>query len=305
MPKFILLFLLLSSLFLAASTCGNGHVQAQAQNKYSLGIQGATWDQSRLKILLVVPNNESWWRASDLDATLRAVGQWNDAISYFASNYSDYAYLSNLNFVPTVSNETQPGFNVYLNWTEFPVISTSNELGLESTSSLGGVVINATINLTTHTSHGDAVTDGDMQNVALHELGHSLGLEHCNYSGDVMYPAYTLLSSAESLSTLDVYGVATVFSFSSIFNQSGSIGDLSQIGSVVLPPNIQYSYLPVSAQNARPQTVANNVVVQYLVFLFEVLIHPEILAGVIVFTIVVVIVALLPTRKRRIPTAPS
>jgi hypothetical protein len=303
MRKFVLLFLLLSSLFLAPSICHTGHVQAQSN--YSLGIQGTTWDQSRLRILLVVPNNESWWKASDLNATLRAIGQWNDAISYFASNYSDYAYLSSLDFVPTVSNEAKPGFNVYLNWTEFPVSSASNELGLESTSSLNGFVLNATINLTTHTSHGDALTDGDMQNVALHELGHSLGLEHCNYTGDVMYPAYTLFSFAESLSTLDVYGVATVFSFSSIVNQSVSIGGLGQIGSIVLPSNIQYSYLPVSAQNARPQTVANNVVVQYLVFLFEVLIHPEILAGVIVFIIVIVIVALIPNRKKRIPKAPS
>ena len=53
-----------------------------------------------------------------------------------------------------------------------------------------------------------------MQNVALHELGHSLGLGHSNYTGDLMYAVYTMgIHRLKSISTLDVYGVATLFAW--------------------------------------------------------------------------------------------
>lgn len=296
MRRFVLLFLLLSSLFLTACIYSIGNVQAE--NSYFINLEGDAWNRSTLNILLVTPNNVSWWGQNDLNAALRAIGQWNDAIDYFASNYSDYAYLSSVRFQPTVSNETEPGYNIYLNWTEFPSIS-SNELGLETTVSESNVIIKATVNLAVHTSHGDALSDGDLQNVALHELGHSLGLGHSNVSSDVMYPYYTLDSSAKYLSTLDLYGIATVFS-PYLDRYAPVVASF-----VVLPSNIQYTYLPVSPKNGQPQTLANNVVVQYLVFLFEVLIHPEILAGVVVFVIVIVVIALMPVKKRRIPTALS
>jgi predicted Zn-dependent protease len=213
MRRYFLLFLLFSSLFLTAGISAISQVQGQNQNNYSLQIQGLTWNRTTLNILLVTPNNVSWWNPIYVNSTLRAIGQWNDAIRYFASNYSDFAYLSSLKFEPTVSNETKPGFDIYLNWTESTLANTADEIGLTSTTDLNYAIINCTINLSTHTSHGDALGDGDEQNIALHELGHSLGLGHSNYTGDVMYPAYTLLGSADSISTLDIYGVATVFAW--------------------------------------------------------------------------------------------
>ena len=56
--------------------------------------------------------------------------------------------------------------------------------------------------------------------------------------------------------------------------------------SVILPSDISYQGLPVSPENASPQTLANNPVVQILVFMFEILIHPEILAIVILFIVI-------------------
>jgi hypothetical protein len=92
-----------------------------------------------------------------------------------------------------------------------------------------------------------------MQNIALHELGHSLGLGHSNYTGDVMYPAYTLLGPADSISTLDVYGVATVFAWMLNPSKFYPVNEWLQSNSVILPSN-QYEYLPVSPQNTRPLT---------------------------------------------------
>ena len=131
--------------------------------------------------------------------------------------------------------------------------------------------------LAAHAHHGDPLDEVDMQNVALHELGHSLGLGHSNATRDLMYAYYTRESGAEDISTLDVYGVATLFAW----NQDAIIfypvdGWLKE-NSVVLPSDISYKGLPVSPENAVPQTLANNPVVQTLVLMFEILIHPEIL----------------------------
>jgi predicted Zn-dependent protease len=299
MRRYFLLFLLFSSLFLTASISAISQVQGQNQNSYSLQIQGLTWNRTTLNILLVTPNNESWWNPIYVNSTLRAIGQWNDAISYFASNYSDFAYLSNLKFEPTVSNETKPGFDIYLNWTESTLANTADEIGLTSTTDLNDAIINCTINLATHTSHGNSLADGDEQNIALHELGHSLGLGHSNYTGDVMYPAYTLEGPAKYISTLDVYGVATIFAWMTKPSTFYPVFEWLQGNPVILPSNIPYKYLPVSPQNALPQTLANNPVVETLVLMVEILIHPEILAIVLLFIIVLIIIVLIPSKRKK------
>jgi hypothetical protein len=135
-----------------------------------------------------------------------------------------------------------------------------------------------------------------MQNVALHELGHSLGLGHSNYTGDLMYALYTMGSPAEDVSTLDVYGVATVFAWKT--NTSTFYPVNSLINQVILPTDITYQFLPVSQKNARPQTLANNSVVQFFILMFEILTHPEIYSFIILFFVVLVLIALFLRRKR-------
>jgi hypothetical protein len=296
--RFFLIFLLFSTLFLTAGTFSISQVQGQNQDTYSLQIQGLAWHRTILSILVITPHNESWWNPIYINSTLRAIGQWNDALSYFASNYTDYAYLSFLKLEPTVVNETKPGFDIYLSWNQSTLANTVNDIGLTSTSEENNAIISITTNLSTHTSHGDALVDGDMQNVALHELGHTLGLGHSNYTGDVMYPAYTLLGSARSISTLDAYGVATTFAWMSNQIKFYPVSEWLKGDPAILPSNIQYQYLPASAQNARPQTLQNNPVIQTLTLMGEILIHPDILAVVLLFTVILVIIALVPRRKR-------
>lgn len=293
---FFLIFLLFSSFL---TIYAMGQVQAQNQNVYHLALEGSTWNKTTLKILLVQPNNESWWNPSYLNDTLRAIGQWNDALQYFASNYTDYAYLSLINLEPTVSNHIQSGFDVYLNWTEFELGNSEDIGGLTTTVEQNNILINDTVNLATHSSIGIALADGDEQNIAVHELGHVLGILCTNNTGEIMTPLYSFLSPEKLISTLDVYGVARVFAW--IINAS-SIYPVSQWlpnHPVILPANIPYQFLPVSSQNALPQTLANNPVVENLVFGLEILLLPEIFPLVLVLIIILIIIAVLLIKKKK------
>jgi predicted Zn-dependent protease len=295
----ILLFLWIASLVLAGCFVSGSSVQGQSQDKYSLQLQGFVWSRSTLNALVVTADNESWWDPAFLNTALRAIGQWNEAIATFASNYSDYSYLSSLRIQPTVSSAWQPGYDIYVNWHEYPFSNTTDEVGLSQISAnYQNIISNCTVNLAAHTRHGDTLNEGDLQNVALHELGHSLGVGHSNYTGDLMYALYTMGSPAEDVSTLDAYGVATVFAWetnTSTFYQVNSL-----VNHVILPASISYQFLPVSQKNARPPTLANNAVVQFLVLMFEILIHPEIYPFVILFIVVLVIIAVFPLRRKRV-----
>ena len=98
-------FFLVSSIFLAGSF-SSGLIVVQAQDVYSVQLQGFAWDHSTLSALVVTADNESWWNPDYINDTLRAIGQWNDAMTDFAANYSDYSYLSNVIVRWDVSNVT-------------------------------------------------------------------------------------------------------------------------------------------------------------------------------------------------------
>lgn len=292
-----LLFLWISSLVLASSYVSVSSVNGQNQDKYSLQLQGFVWSRTTLNALVMTSDNESWWESTFLSTSLRAIGQWNEAVAGFAANYSDYSYLSNLRIQPKVSSTWQPGYDIYINWHESPFSNNTDEVGLSQISAnYQNTIINCTIKLAVHTQHGDTMNEGDMQNVALHELGHSLGLGHSNYTGDLMYPIYSMGSPAKAVSTLDVYGIATVFAWETNTSTFYPVNGLE--GQVILPGNMTYQFIPVSQENARPNTLANNSVVQFLVFMVEILIHPEIYPFVILFIVVLVIIAVLPRRKK-------
>jgi hypothetical protein len=299
MRIFFLLLLLFSSLFLTASIFAVSHVQGQSQDTYSLQLQGFVWNHSTLNALVVTADNESWWNPSYLNTTLRAIGQWDDAIAAFASNYSDFSYLYSLRIQPTVSNITRPGFDIYINWTDSALSNSSDVSGLTQLyPSYRKTIINSTTTLAVQTNHGNSLNEEDLQNVALHELGHVLGVGHSNYTGDLMYSTYSIGSSAKAVSSLDVYGVATLFVWE--LNSTGfyPVSDWLDVNSVILPSEIAYQGLPVSPENASPQSLANNSAIQFLILMFAVLIHPEILAIVIVVALIIVIITLIPKKKK-------
>jgi len=289
-----LVAILISALFSASLALP---AQGQTTNNYLLDIRGSTWDHAVLNALIVTPDNESWWNPLFLNSTIRAIGQWNDAISDFALNYSDYSYLSSVQIQPVIANVSQSNFDIYINWEQFTLSNASEIIGLAQTfENSRKTVVNSTINLATHTSHGDAINEGAAQNIALHELGHSLGLGHSNYTGDLMYPMYALRGGEQLVSTLDMYGVATVFGWLQNPAEFFPVSSWLKQNYVILPSTITLQYLAVSQENARPQTIENNSVAQFLILMFQLLIHPEI-GGIALVIIIIFVVATLILRR--------
>ena len=163
MHKFLSL-LLIASLFLAAFFVGgiNG-VWAQNSNVYSLHLQGFVWNHATLRALIITAENELWWSETYLNTAVRAIGQWNDAIAAFAANYTDFSYLSNVSIQPTISNTSEVGFDIYVNWTESAFSNTNDEIGLAQISAdYRSTIINCTVNLAAQTHHGDSLSEADM-----------------------------------------------------------------------------------------------------------------------------------------------
>src|SRR3990170_1823717 len=293
-----LAILLILSLTLMTGFCG----QVQAQAQYSLDLQGITWNHSTISVLVVPQDDASWWQPSYLNATLRSIAEWNNAVQTFALNYSNFAYLSRLRMVPTVSRALDYSFDVYVFWTR-ALSANADEIGLTTTTyGSSGTIINSTISLAAEDSRGDVLNEVDMQNVALHELGHSLGLGHSSYSGDVMYPRLALNHAVEGLSTLDLYGVSTVFQWMS---NSSRAPYSPQQSSVTLPSNITYRYLPISNEDLPPASPYSSLWQTLLTYIQKLISYttglvtrPEVLT-ILVVILVLLVIAFLSARPQK------
>jgi hypothetical protein len=246
--------LVLLILCLAVVACSVGDSNAQSQ--YSIELQELTWNHSTINILLIPNEGESWWNPNVVNSTLKAVGVWNDAFADFASKYPNFAYISNLKLAPTVSTEQSHGFDVYISWVESQVNNGSDEVGLTLAYPAGqGMFLKCDITLATKNGLGLPLGDLELQNIAEHELGHALGLGHCNSTADLMYPQTGLTFEVRRISTLDAYGVVTVFGWMSGSSQFYSANKETLPPSVDLPSDIKYEYLTISKENLPPRSV--------------------------------------------------
>ena len=166
-----------------------------------------------------------------------------------------------------------------------------------------GTMLNSTVTLAATDRSGYVLSEADVQNVALHELGHSMGLGHSGNYSDVMYLKYTLGSPIRALSTLDLYGVATVFQWMANSTEFTSAGKLRKTSSVTLPTDIKFQYLPISSENLPPQSPLDSlfsVSQSFLTYILQFILSPEflILSLSAAFALLVVIILFIVRRRR-------
>ena len=264
-------------------------LQTRGQTEYSIEVRGYTWDHSTIKVCIIPQQNMSWWKPEYLTAVLNGIAQWNDAIQEFGQSNTSFSYLSSLRFVVSTHYENISGFDTYIGWV----------MECESEATIGKSWIsikspcyatNATVCLTTRAPTGHVMNEVDMQNIVVHELGHTLGLSHCNISSDVMYPTVYYQNTVKPLSTLDIYGVAQVFEF-----KTNSTCPEESI--VTMPSSISYTYFQISPENT-PAFIPKNLTE----YTFRLLLRPEfiILVGITCIAIVLILTEKRERKKLRI-----
>ena len=266
-------------------------VQAQeTQDVPGIELTTFRWNKTTLEALVVTQENQTWWKPYFIDLSQRAADQWNQALDFFADQYPDYAYASSINIVLSVSNTTLPDYDIYIEFAETISIESLETLGLTTTyPNRNGTIERAIIELSSKSGPID-LTRSDQRDVATHELGHALGLGHSNSTKDLMYPYYDLFSSDHAISTLDLYGLATTFSWVIDPNDSESTPNFA-----TLPPDITFEYAPVTSPT--PKGLEDNPVIKSLV-IFLAAPYVAVIVGVLILFLAVSILLYLGTARR-------
>lgn len=268
-------------------------VQAQMQDTIIIEVGGYIWNKTTLNVLIVTSENESWWSPSYVNATLRAIDEWNNAITIFTNNYSQYNYLAAVNLQVQVSNQTLQDFDIIVNYTQRVDISGQDAIGVTTTLPYdNGTIQQCIISLGTQSQYL-TFTEKDIQSVATHEFGHTIGIGHSNSSTDLMYPEFDIYASQLEISTLNIYGVATAFEW--IINPNLPVPTTKQ--ELYLPTDIPYKYISTAAP--APQSISDNPILRGLEVLGNILLTPYILLIIVVGVSVMIVIEVAFRLKRR------
>jgi predicted Zn-dependent protease len=247
---FIILIILLSMV---------PQLQAQTPPDHpALDLTNQTWDKTTLRILIVESTNQSWWNPDFINVARNAITDWQNALIYFSAKYASYTYISDLEFVTDISADYKAGYDVYFIFSETLTNQGQPALGVTTTQlRADNKIVQCTVTLATK-SQIPLLTTSDMTVVAKHEFGHALGLGHCNSSSDLMHASYDFLLSANSISTLDVYGVATLFGWI----QPSSAPQFTT--PIMLPSDIAFEYAPTTDQTPDSPNEIIKLISQFL-----------------------------------------
>lgn len=245
--------LLLATVILLSISClyraqGGGLIRERRQSVVGGGVLsssatpiirvlGAIWDKFRLKVAIVKPD---WLGEEQVEAVKRAFEAWDAALESFGRQYG-YEYLARFEFSVRVSTYDVGGFDVKVYFSKV-MVRGGEEIGAAEVQYARGRILEAKITLYTR-YQGRTLSPRDLMNVAMHEIGHILGLDHATSSmtlngPELMYKYYGLSQLELRPSTLDAYALGVLYSWA----ETGRFKP-PDINLVRLPGRIQYRML--------------------------------------------------------------
>ncbi len=270
-----------------------GSIQSVLQTDYSIKLRGYILDHSAISISILPQENETWWEPSYLNASLHGINQWNDALQDFARIYTDFSYLSNVHLVPTVSHELVSDFDIYV---VFRAEYDNERIIGETitTTQTQYTIENSTVYISVKAPSGHIMTEVDVQNILVHEIGHTVGLSHSNYSRDVMYPTVYYQKTVKPVSSLDLYALSQIFAWMTNSTQLSSSIICPEKSVLTMPSNINYVYAQIDANNlpvSSPQNLIESAI--------ESLLRPEPLTLFIVMVTLITSTVIILKRLRK------
>jgi len=209
--------------------------RAVSADTYYIPLEEFRWTRFPLKVY--VDMNE--WSAPEYDVAVReALDSWVKSIWNYTHTYNDTS-LAMINYLFYVSNvNATPNYDVYITFAANKMPPDSNTVGLTTyrwDAFTHEPIPPITINITTYSG---GVNSFFVENVAMHEFGHALGLGHAGPANTWNGPELMYYASSKNQvmypSTLDVYGLTRLY--------TGNFGQ-----NVQLPPYIPYVMLAEGA----------------------------------------------------------
>ncbi len=268
-------------------------IQTVKQTDYSIELRGYAWNHSTISVSILPQENETWWEPSYLNASLHGIAQWNDALKEFASKYTDFSYLSNVYLVPTVSHELVSGFDIYVRFRAECDCETTIGETLTTTQS-PCIIESNTVYLSAKAPSGHVMTEVDMQNIVVHEIGHTVGLSHSKYSRDVMYPTVYYQETVKPVSSLDLYATSQIFAWMTNSTQFSSPIMCPEKSVLTMPSSISYVHFQIDAENLPVSSPQN--LIEYTIGL---LLRPEALTLFVVMVILIPTMVIILKRRRK------
>jgi tetratricopeptide (TPR) repeat protein len=166
------------------------------------------WPSSRLPIKVWIKEGASvpGYRESFKTAVEAALKDWTEATK------------DRIRFAPGTaapgSGAAAENGTITVSWTNDPKeMMSSSEGGHALVIPDSEGILKANITLLTKQLDGNAITDAHAKHIALHEIGHSLGiLGHSQNSGDIMYGTITPGDARTELSQADINTIQTLYS---------------------------------------------------------------------------------------------
>jgi hypothetical protein len=246
--------LFLAILFVSIISVGSAP-NAHAASAASIPTEGGTWADPTITIVINPQLTQPWFKTSYSGDVSLAISRWTGSIIAYTDAYGS-SYLRRLSFLTYIAGNQSLPSNPDIQVNFIQSFGSAQTLGLTATKTtttgnVGIFLAPTTTTLATNDPTGAIqLTDTDMINIASHEFGHALGLNHATASitddgtFELMFRSYGQVvgnsrNTLEAPSTLDLFALSYIYDWlatSSTLNGSGH-----PVTDLVLPLGASYS----------------------------------------------------------------